>query len=284
MAEKRLALNTDGEMTYCSATDENVGKGRCNHIIHQHSGETNLEFTQRAAIAFDQNNSLEDKEYQEGVKYLENRNEHSLKTAEYLDLNNHGIFSLDTDKDVKISDIMKETYVIDEANGLPKGTFNAMKRIESNPYDFRYVRVISDYLKFNHQPNVQIDNFAKKFKIGPYEDKESIRKREMFKSNIQEMSLNELQELDMNYTQSTFGERSSINQNSKIIIGSIYQLAKKEYEKKNYQKLQLLYQELNFNIKEIVMKTPNYSSSDVSKLSIQAKEQIQKMLKVTQLS
>lgn len=31
----KLAVNTDGELTYCSASEENLGKGRCNHIVHQ---------------------------------------------------------------------------------------------------------------------------------------------------------------------------------------------------------------------------------------------------------
>lgn len=44
---KRLALNINGEMTYCSASDENIGKGRCNHLEHQRSYETPQEFMDR---------------------------------------------------------------------------------------------------------------------------------------------------------------------------------------------------------------------------------------------
>ena len=37
---KRLAMTTDGKLTYCSAAEENVGKGRCNHIGHARNGES----------------------------------------------------------------------------------------------------------------------------------------------------------------------------------------------------------------------------------------------------
>lgn len=35
---KRLAMTADGKLTYCSASEENVGKGRCNHIGHERDG------------------------------------------------------------------------------------------------------------------------------------------------------------------------------------------------------------------------------------------------------
>lgn len=34
MTKKRLALTEDGVMTYCTASEENMGKGRCNHVLH----------------------------------------------------------------------------------------------------------------------------------------------------------------------------------------------------------------------------------------------------------
>lgn len=49
MAQRRLALNTEGEMTYCSASEENIGKGRCNHIEHQKDGETQMQFMNRVS-------------------------------------------------------------------------------------------------------------------------------------------------------------------------------------------------------------------------------------------
>ena len=47
--KKRLAMTTDGKLTYCSATEETVGKGRCNHIAHQSNVENQEEFMNRAA-------------------------------------------------------------------------------------------------------------------------------------------------------------------------------------------------------------------------------------------
>lgn len=45
--EKRLAITADGRMTYCSAAEDLVGKGRCNHIAHQLSKESRENFLNR---------------------------------------------------------------------------------------------------------------------------------------------------------------------------------------------------------------------------------------------
>lgn len=42
--EKRLALTKEGNLTYCTASDENLGKGRCNHISHQGVNQTKEDF------------------------------------------------------------------------------------------------------------------------------------------------------------------------------------------------------------------------------------------------
>ena len=41
---KRLAFTKDGKLTYCTASEENIGKGRCNHVAHQQIGETTKDF------------------------------------------------------------------------------------------------------------------------------------------------------------------------------------------------------------------------------------------------
>ena len=46
--DKRLALTNDGHLTYCTASEENIGKGRCNHCAHQNKGESMEEFMTRA--------------------------------------------------------------------------------------------------------------------------------------------------------------------------------------------------------------------------------------------
>lgn len=44
---KRLAMTTDGKLTYCSATEENLGKGRCNHVGHARNDESPEYFSKR---------------------------------------------------------------------------------------------------------------------------------------------------------------------------------------------------------------------------------------------
>ena len=44
---KRLAMTIDGKLTYCSASDANIGKGRCNHIGHALKNEKQEEFLER---------------------------------------------------------------------------------------------------------------------------------------------------------------------------------------------------------------------------------------------
>ena len=41
---KRLALTVDGNITYCTSSDDNMGKGRCNHIAHQKDGQSIEDF------------------------------------------------------------------------------------------------------------------------------------------------------------------------------------------------------------------------------------------------
>ena len=45
-----MALTTDGQLTYCTASDENIGRGRCNHVTHQRLGETQQQFVNRISI------------------------------------------------------------------------------------------------------------------------------------------------------------------------------------------------------------------------------------------
>ena len=42
-----LALTNDGKLTYCTASKENKGKGRCNHITHQDENENMPQFMER---------------------------------------------------------------------------------------------------------------------------------------------------------------------------------------------------------------------------------------------
>ncbi|MGM0197286.1 BRCT domain-containing protein [Enterococcus sp. AZ180] len=60
---KRLALTKDGKMTYCQSSDENVGKGRCNHVDHQKDGESSDSF-----IARIEESKVEEKGYAAATK------------------------------------------------------------------------------------------------------------------------------------------------------------------------------------------------------------------------
>lgn len=58
---KRLALTKDGRLTYCTASEENIGKGRCNHISHQKPGESQDDFLNRINKIINNENNKNDK-------------------------------------------------------------------------------------------------------------------------------------------------------------------------------------------------------------------------------
>lgn len=47
MPRRVLALNINGDMTYCTCAPDQRGKGRCNHVAHQMDGESPEEFLER---------------------------------------------------------------------------------------------------------------------------------------------------------------------------------------------------------------------------------------------
>lgn len=71
-------MTTDGKLTYCSATDENVGKGRCNHISHALKGESELDFLNRI------NKTM--KLLEEGDKHKLLNTRYGYTSVEYRDL------------------------------------------------------------------------------------------------------------------------------------------------------------------------------------------------------
>ena len=64
---KRLALTVDGNITYCVASEENIGKGRCNHVLHQLENENIDRFLRRASLYSE---NLESKNYIRSLKEL----------------------------------------------------------------------------------------------------------------------------------------------------------------------------------------------------------------------
>ena len=47
---KMLALNNEGNLTFCTVSVENRGKGRCNHVEHQNEGESIEKFVERISV------------------------------------------------------------------------------------------------------------------------------------------------------------------------------------------------------------------------------------------
>ena len=61
---KVLAINVNGDITYCTVPPEMRGKGRCNHIAHQNEGESVEDFIERINTT-DPNDKVEVEEAKE---------------------------------------------------------------------------------------------------------------------------------------------------------------------------------------------------------------------------
>ena len=81
MAKKVLALDTNGELTYCVAEPENRGKGRCNHLAHQKDGESIAEFNERI---YDLQLELQEKKKNDSKKALEKDEKELKEKDEYI--------------------------------------------------------------------------------------------------------------------------------------------------------------------------------------------------------
>ena len=63
MSTNRMALNIYGDLTHCTSLKENIGKGRCNHLLHQNENEGMASFVKRAEVwAKDNVNAIKSKE------------------------------------------------------------------------------------------------------------------------------------------------------------------------------------------------------------------------------
>lgn len=58
---RRLAMTIDGRMTYCTASPDQRGEGRCNHVAHQKENETTTEFCARIASEIEKSASEQEK-------------------------------------------------------------------------------------------------------------------------------------------------------------------------------------------------------------------------------
>ena len=103
-----LALTVDGEPTMCYASEENRGKGRCNHVGHARPGETVQDFFNRVARdeKKDKNESKrrkqemeirESKEINDGknqAKMIEEEQDKKLMRSEVSKLNDRGEYDV----------------------------------------------------------------------------------------------------------------------------------------------------------------------------------------------
>lgn len=87
--KKVLALNTDGNLTYCSAPEEMRGKGRCNHVDHQGKDESSEDFLNRISSKIGENQ--EEKTDKKETKQLDSIGEISQEEINKLALIIDGI-------------------------------------------------------------------------------------------------------------------------------------------------------------------------------------------------
>lgn len=86
---KVLALNEEGNLTYCTAPEDMRGRGRCNHVAHQNSSETQEVFLERVSEMIGVNQ--EKKTNEEETKHLDNIGEISQDEINKLALVIDGI-------------------------------------------------------------------------------------------------------------------------------------------------------------------------------------------------
>ena len=98
--KKRLALTKDGRMTYCTASEENVGKGRCNHIAHQRLDESTKEFCERIKDMKENNNKKCDNNKNNYIKNLDL--EEKIELIDSENINDEILDILVKDKDWNI--------------------------------------------------------------------------------------------------------------------------------------------------------------------------------------
>lgn len=82
---KKLALTTDGKLTYCTATEETIGKGRCNHLVHQEQNEQSEDFLIRVSNFKENQSKIKSSSlYKSFEKFNEKEKERREKILEVL--------------------------------------------------------------------------------------------------------------------------------------------------------------------------------------------------------
>lgn len=86
---KVLALNVEGNLTYCTAPEDMRGRGRCNHVAHQNPNEPQEVFLERVSGMIGVNQ--EEKTNEEETKHLDSIGEISQEEINKLALVIDGI-------------------------------------------------------------------------------------------------------------------------------------------------------------------------------------------------
>ena len=133
---KRLAMTIDGRLTYCSASDTNIGKGRCNHLNHAKDGESQIDFLNRSARIM---NILESSSLShEDFKYL-NDEIHNIPEKLIVESKNPSIRLLAAKNSIGLSKLVNDedrdvkyyAEINDKENKKLKRTFNKYKKMTS---------------------------------------------------------------------------------------------------------------------------------------------------------
>ena len=92
--KKRLALTKDGKLTYCTSSEENIGKGRCNHVDHQKNDESQEDFCKRITDMKNDEKKIHNLKDEDRIKLIKSKDIND----QYLDILVH-----DEDLDVRPS-------------------------------------------------------------------------------------------------------------------------------------------------------------------------------------
>lgn len=130
---RRLALTKDGRMTWCTAPEDKIGIGRCNHISHQYNGESPESFGIRAESYL---NALED---------IEN-----LKNIDsYKKISNHiSLYGMQT----KFYNEKTDEYIKLDSNKVFEGLGEELVSLFLDNTNINHVKYKTDYVLYKNKP------------------------------------------------------------------------------------------------------------------------------------
>lgn len=172
---KVLALNKEGELTWCTANEENRGKGRCNHVSHQNQNESSEEFMERIQGILIENNintekdnlNKDFKDFYREIKYSKAPKELSFDNSkkEFLEIQ---------EKEHPMAGAQNKFYYdnriykLDNENDFMGKQHNALSEemstiVESCISNFNYVGYSTTKIKWKDQEKIAISslNFIK---------------------------------------------------------------------------------------------------------------------------